>query len=81
MNYDRFKNREPALLSALCLRPEIVRLYKPFLDEIDLNLHPVYCHDGVMDRKKVTVKQLGETLYLDSGTLTPLLKKMEAEAF
>jgi len=30
-------------------------------------------------QKVVTVKQLGEALYLDSGTLTPLLKKLEAK--
>ena len=31
------------------------------------------------EKESVTVKELGEALYLDSGTLTPLLKKMEAK--
>jgi DNA-binding MarR family transcriptional regulator len=33
------------------------------------------------EKRSLTVKELGEYLYLDSGTLTPLLKKMEAQGF
>src|SRR3712207_8888492 len=33
------------------------------------------------EREKVTVKELGQVLYLDSGTLTPVLKKLEAKGY
>ena len=55
----------------------MTKLYKPLLDEMGLT-YPQYLallvlweHDGL------TVSDLGERLHLDSGTLTPLLKRME----
>ncbi|MDQ1096841.1 MULTISPECIES: MarR family winged helix-turn-helix transcriptional regulator [Chryseobacterium] len=58
---------------------EITGLYRPFLDELDMT-YPQYLvmmvlweHDGM------TVSCIGEKLYLDSGTLTPLLKRLEAK--
>lgn len=56
---------------------EIVRRYKPFLDEIDLTYTQYITMMAMWEKKKVNVKELGELLFLDSGTLTPLLKKME----
>lgn len=78
MNYDRLKIENQLCFPLYASAREIVRLYKPFLDEIDLTYTQYIAMMVLWDRKKVTVKQLGETLYLDSGTLTPLLKKMEA---
>jgi MarR family transcriptional regulator, organic hydroperoxide resistance regulator len=56
----------------------MTKLYKPLLDELGLT-YPQYLamlvlweHDGLM------VSEIGERLYLDSGTLTPLLKRLEA---
>ena len=56
---------------------EVVRRYKPFLDEIDLTYTQYITMTVLWEKKQVTVKELGESLFLDSGTLTPLLKKME----
>jgi DNA-binding MarR family transcriptional regulator len=54
------------------------RVYKPLLDRLGLT-YPQYLvmlvlweHDGL------SVKEIGERLFLDSGTLTPLLKRLEA---
>ena len=58
---------------------EIIKLYKPFLDEIDLTYTQYIAMLVLWEKESVTVKELGEALYLDSGTLTPLLKKMEAK--
>ena len=58
---------------------EVVRRYKPFLDEVDLTYTQYIAMMILWDRKEVTVKALGECLYLDSGTLTPLLKKLESK--
>lgn len=60
---------------------EMTGLYRPFLDELDMT-YPQYLvmmvlweHDGL------PVSSIGEKLYLDSGTLTPLLKRLEAKGF
>lgn len=59
------------------LAKEIVNKYRPFLDELDIT-YPQYLVLMVLwKEKEQTVGQLGEKLFLDSGTLTPLLKRME----
>ncbi|WP_406688853.1 MarR family transcriptional regulator [Saccharopolyspora sp. ID03-671] len=53
-------------------------LYRPFLDEIGLT-YPQYLVMLVLwERESRTVKELGALLRLDSGTLSPLLKRLEA---
>ena len=56
---------------------EAIKLYKPFLDELNLTYTQYITMLVLWERKQVTVKELGTALYLDSGTLTPLLKKLE----
>lgn len=58
---------------------EVIKRYTPFLDEIDLTYTQYIVLMVLWERGKVTVKELGECLYLDSGTLTPLLKRLEAK--
>ena len=54
------------------------RFYKPLLDKLGLT-YPQYLVMMVLwERDGVPVKDIGEKLFLDSGTLTPLLKRMEA---
>ena len=60
-----------------CAR-EVVKQYKPFLDEIGLTYTQYITMMVLWEKRQVSVKALGEALYLDSGTLTPLLKKMQA---
>jgi DNA-binding MarR family transcriptional regulator len=56
----------------------MTKLYKPMLDEMGLT-YPQYLAMLVLwENDGVTVSELGERLYLDSGTLTPLLKRLEA---
>lgn len=56
---------------------EIVKRYKPFLDEIDLTYTQYIAMMVMWEHKQINVKQLGSYLFLDSGTLTPVLKKLE----
>lgn len=57
----------------------MVRAYRPLLDALDLT-YPQYLAMMVMWQESgLSVKALGEKLYLDSGTLTPLLKRLEAK--
>jgi DNA-binding MarR family transcriptional regulator len=56
----------------------MTKLYKPLLDEIGLT-YPQYLAMLVLwERDGLTVSEVGERLSLDSGTLTPLLKRLEA---
>ena len=56
----------------------MTKLYKPLLDAIGLT-YPQYLVMLVLwERDGLTVSELGERLFLDSGTLTPLLKRLEA---
>ena len=56
----------------------MTKLYKPLLDELGLT-YPQYLAMLVLwEKDGLTVSELGERLCLDSGTLTPLLKRLEA---
>ena len=72
------KSNAPAIRLYACSR-EIVKRYKPFLDAIGLTYTQYIAMMVLWERKSVNVKELGEYLYLDSGTLTPLLKKLESK--
>jgi DNA-binding MarR family transcriptional regulator len=59
----------------------MTKLYKPLLDELGLT-YPQYLAMLVLwEQDGLMVSELGERLYLDSGTLTPLLKRLEASGF
>lgn len=60
---------------------EIIKKYKPFLDPLGLTYTAYITLLALWEKDNVTVKELGKRLYLDSGTLTPLLKKLEAKGF
>ncbi len=60
---------------------EVVKKYKPFLDKLDLTYTQYITMMVMWEKKSINVKELGECLYLDSGTLTPLLKKLEAKGY
>src|SRR5882757_4201643 len=54
------------------------RVYKPLLDRLGLTYPQYLVMLALWERDDVPVKDLGERLFLDSGTLTPLLKRLEA---
>lgn len=58
---------------------EIVRRYKPYLDEINITYTQYIVLMVLWEKDHVSVKEIGEKLYLDSGTLTPLLNKLSAK--
>jgi len=79
--YDPLKLENQLCFPLYAASREIIRQYKPFLDAIDLTYTQYIAMMILWEKKAVTVKELGECLYLDSGTLTPLLKKLEAKGF
>jgi len=54
------------------------RVYKPLLDRLGLTYPQYLVMLALWERDGVAVKEIGERLFLDSGTLTPLLKRLEA---
>ena len=79
--YDALKLENQLCFPLYAASREIVKNYKPFLDEIDLTYTQYIVMMVMWEKKRLNVKELGECLYLDSGTLTPLLKKLEAKGF
>lgn len=79
--YDALKLENQLCFPLYACAKEVVRLYKPFLDKIDLTYTQYITMMVLWEHKQVNVKELGEMLYLDSGTLTPLLKKLEQKGY
>ena len=57
---------------------EVIKLYKPFLDEYNLTYTQYITMLVLWEDEKITIKELCKKLYLDSGTITPVIKKLEA---
>ena len=79
--YDILKLDNQLCFPLYAVSKEIVRHYKPFLDEMDLTYTQYIAMLVMWEQKELSVKQLGGFLYLDSGTLTPLLKTMEKKGW
>jgi len=58
---------------------EIIKRYTPHLDKIGLTYTQYITMMVLWEKRSVGVKELGDKLFLDSGTLTPVLKKLEAK--
>lgn len=57
---------------------EVIKLYRPFLDELELTYTQYIALMVIWAEETVSVRDLGRKLYLDSGTLTPVLKHLES---
>ena len=75
--YDAIKLENQICFPLYACAKEIVRRYKPFLDELDLTYTQYITMMVLWEEKEMNVKELGKRLYLDSGTLTPVLKRLE----
>lgn len=78
MNYDALKLKNQLCFPLYAVSKEVTRLYKPFLDPLGLTYTQYITMMALWESDGINVKSLGERLYLDSGTLTPLLKKLES---
>lgn len=79
--YDALKLDNQLCFPLYVCAKEVVRRYKPFLDKIDLTYTQYITMMVVWEQKELSVKELGERLFLDSGTLTPVLKALEKKGF
>jgi len=79
MSYEQLKLEKQLCFPLYACAKEVVKKYKPFLDEIGLTYTQYITMMVLWEQEKMNVKTLGQYLYLDSGTLTPLLKKLESQ--
>ncbi|MBN1467672.1 MAG: MarR family transcriptional regulator [Fusobacteriaceae bacterium] len=75
--YDVLKLDNQFCFSVYALSKEITKLYKPFLKKLDLTYTQYITMLVLWEEDHITVNAIGKKLALDSGTLTPLLKKLE----
>lgn len=80
-NYDGLKLENQLCFPLYACSKEIIRRYKPLLDELDLTYTQYIVMMVLWEKRRVNVKELGKCLFLDSGTLTPVLKKMEDKGY
>lgn len=79
MYYENLKLDRQLCFPLYACSKEIIKKYKPFLDEINLTYTQYIVMLVLWEKDNISVKDLGNALYLDSGTLTPLLKKLEKQ--
>lgn len=60
---------------------EVVKKYRPFLDRIDLTYTQYITMMVLWEHESISAKEIGEQLFLDSGTLTPVLKSLAVKGF
>lgn len=60
---------------------EIIKKYTAYLKEYDLTYTGYIVLMAMEDNEQLNIKRLGERVFLDSGTLTPLLKKLEKKNY
>ena len=76
--YNDLKLENQLCFSLYAASREVIKLYKPCLDKFNLTYTQYIAMLVLWESDKSTVKEIGKKLHLDSGTLTPLLKKIES---
>ena len=76
--YESIKLNNQLCFSLYALSREIIKKYKPLLDKHNLTYTQYIAMLVMWEKEKILFKELGKILHLDSGTLTPVLKKLEA---
>ena len=79
--YDMLKLENQLCFPLYVCSKETIRLYKRFLDPLDLTYTQYIAMMVMWEHKSLTVKEMGKILLLDSGTLTPVLKKLESTGY
>ena len=81
VKYDGLKLENQICFPLYAASREVIKQYRPYLDQLDLTYTQYIAMMVFWEQKKINVKELGKKLYLDSGTLTPVLKSLEAKGY
>ena len=76
---DKLKLENQLCFPLYAAAKEVIRRYRPLLDPFGLTYTQYIAMMVMWEKRCLNVKELGECLYLDSGTLSPLIKKLEAK--
>ena len=79
--YDALKLDNQLCFPLYACAKEVVKKYRPFLDELNLTYTQYIAMMVLWEQKELSVKDLGERLFLDSGTLTPVLKSLAGKGY
>ena len=79
--YDCLRLENQICFPLYVVSKEIIRKYTPLLEKLDLTYTQYICMMALWEKKVMNVKDLGDVVFLDSGTLTPLLKKLESKNY
>ena len=79
--YDGLKLKNQVCFPLYAASREVIKLYRPYLEAIDLTYTQYIAMLVFWEEKKLSVKELGQRLFLDSGTLTPVLKSLESKGY
>ena len=79
--YETLKLKNQLCFPLYACSKEIVKAYKPYLDELDLTYTQYITMMVMWEHKELRVKDVGKCLFLDSSTLTPLLKRLEEKGY
>ena len=79
MDFEQMKLENQLCFPLYAASRIITRKYKPLLDPLGLTYTQYIVMLALWEKDSLSVNQLGEILWLDSGTLTPLLKKLEGQ--
>lgn len=79
MNYENLKLDKQLCFPLYAVSRKITKLYRPILKKLGLTYTKYVTMMALWEKDDVSVKELGNRLYLDSGTLTPLLKSLERQ--
>ncbi|MBQ9894846.1 MAG: MarR family transcriptional regulator [Ruminococcus sp.] len=77
--YDGLKLENQICFPLYACSRAVIKKYHPYLSAIDLTYTQYIAMLVFWDEKKISVKELGSKLFLDSGTLTPVLKSLESK--
>ena len=81
INFEMLKLENQLCFPLYAASREIIRQYRPLLEEVDLTYTQYITMMVFWEVGQINVKELGRRLCLDSGTLTPLLKSLEAKGY
>lgn len=79
--YDSLKLENQICFPLYALSREVIKMYKPLLEPHDLTYTQYITMLVMWEEEKINFKELGKKLHLDSGTLTPVLKKLETKGY
>ena len=79
--YDCLKIENQLCFPLYVASKEVIRKYKPILDQFDLTYTQYIAMMVIWEEKQIKVTELGNRLYLDTGTISPLIRKLKDKQY